>query len=111
VIRRLDLPLDIAMSFLQFNYPPIFEQAEAKHLLKMKSISTDHLSLFPPLSSSPSPSPSLPVPSYDSLERAERMSEMLSEADLLYTCQFSTNFPLDRAHSSSFPTGRYEGGW
>jgi hypothetical protein len=88
VIRRLDLPLDMAMSFLQFNYLGIFEQMESKQNTPEDSLPLD---------------PSRPQPSYDSLERAERLSEMLSEADMLYTCQFSTNLPIDRAASSSFP--------
>jgi hypothetical protein len=93
VIRRFDLSLDMTMSFLQFNYPGIFERAESKHNRKGQSAATGRLD------------PTLPLPSYDFLERAERLSEMLSEADMLYTCQFSTNLPIDRAQSSSFPKG------
>ena len=94
VIRRLALPVDISMSFLQFNYPAIFEQMQDKHEGGAQGgVPT------------PPPAPPLPQPTFDSLERAERFSEMMSEADMLYTCQFSTNLPLDRAESSSFPKG------
>lgn len=92
VIRRLDLPLDMGMSFLQFNYPPIFEQMEAKNERAPSNTCQES---------------SLPAPTYDALERAERFSDMLSEADMLHTCQYSTNLPIDRAENSSFPKGSF----
>ena len=100
VVRRLELPLDMAMNFLQFNYPPIFEQAEAKHKSSLSGAKKSMMGAVAP-SSRP-----LPLPSYDYLDRASRLSDMLSEADMLHTCQFSTNLPIDRAQSSSFPMGK-----
>lgn len=106
VIRRLDLPLDMSMSFLQFNYPAIFERMESMHNLQkttlMTSAEKDSENGFP------KSLPPMPMPTYDSLERAERLADMLSEADILHTCQFSTNLPIDRAQGSSFPLGKRE---
>ena len=92
VISSFDVPLDLTMTFIQYNYADIFEQLEKKHSDEVEVLSS-------PLS--------VPQPTYDTLDRAERLLEILSDADILYTCQFSTNLPIDRYQSTSFPKGKY----